>query len=176
MIFTPTPVPGAFVLEPERIVDERGWFARTFSSDDFRHHGLTPGLVQCSTSFNHRRATLRGIHYQQPPHGECKLVRCTSGAVYDVIVDLRRDSATFLAWFGVELGAVDGRSLYVPEGVAHGFLTLAPNSEVFYQMSAAHEPSAARGLRWDDPLVGIRWPEKPVVMSDRDRLLPDYAP
>ena len=177
MRFTETPVPGAFVVDLDRHVDERGSFARTFDRFEFAARGLEPAVVQCSTSFNARAGTLRGLHYQAAPHGEPKLVRCTRGAVFDVIVDLRRDLATHRRWFGVELSADSGRALYVPTGVAHGFQTLRDRSEVLYMMGHEYVPSAAAGVRWDDPAFGIEWPPaERRVMSERDRTYPDYAP
>lgn len=176
MIFTATAIPGAFVVDPEPQLDERGLFARVFARDDFESRGLAATVVQCSVSWNAKRATLRGMHYQEAPYGECKLVRCTSGALYDVIVDLRAESPAYLRWVAVELTAENRRALYVPEGVAHGFETLADGTEVFYQISQAHHPAAARGVRWDDPAFAIRWPEPPQVVSERDRLYPDFRP
>ena len=177
MRFTETPLPGAWIVELERRADERGSFARTFDRDEFAARGLEPAVVQCSTSYNARAGTLRGLHYQADPHGEPKLVRCTRGAVYDVIVDLRRDRPTHRRWYGVELTADNGRALYVPVGVAHGFQTLRDASEVLYMMGHEYVPSAASGVRWDDPAFGIDWPPaKRRVMSERDRSYPDYGP
>lgn len=158
MRFVPTPIPGAFVIELEPIVDERGFFARSWCATEFAAHGLNPRLVQCSVSFNKRRGTLRGMHYQVKPHEEAKLVRCTMGAIYDVLVDLRPASAGYRKWFAVELSVANRRMVYCPEGVAHGFQTLTDDAEVFYQMSELHHPESARGLRWDDPAFGIEWP------------------
>lgn len=171
--FLPLPLPGAFVVEPEPIADERGLFARTFCVHEFAAHGLNPQLVQCSLSFNKRKGTLRGLHYQTKPHEEAKLVRCTYGAIYDVILDLRPDSPTFKRWSGVELSAGNRKALYIPEGFAHGFLTLQDESEVFYQMSEIYYPGCAVGVCWNDPAFGIELPETVVVISDRDR---GYAP
>ncbi len=176
MIFAETPLPGAFVIDVEPVTDERGSFARTFSRDEFDEHGLNSAVVQCNVSFNRRRGTLRGMHYQADPYGECKLVRCTLGAIYDVIVDLRRASPTYCRWFAVELTADNRRMLYIPEGVAHGFQTLAGESEVFYQMSQSYAPAHARGVRWDDPTFAIRWPDDDRIMSERDRTYPDFRP
>jgi dTDP-4-dehydrorhamnose 3,5-epimerase len=173
MRFTETKVAGAFLIESEPIADERGLFARTWCQDEFRDHGLNPSLAQCSVSFSHRKGTLRGLHYQVAPHEEAKLVRCTRGAIWDVAVDLRPDSPTFRAWFGADLSADNRAALYIPEGCAHGQLTLADDTEVFYQMSAPFVPGAARGVRWDDPAFGIEWPGTVEVINQRDRSYPD---
>ena len=174
MIFTETRLANAFVIDPEPYADERGLFARTFCAREFAEHGLDTTPVQCNVSLNRRRGTMRGMHWQAAPHEEAKLVRCTHGAIHDVIVDLRPDSATFGGHVGVELTAGNRRMLYVPEGFAHGFLTLEDDTEVFYQMSAFYEPDAARGLRYDDPALGIRWPAEVRVVSERDRSWPDW--
>jgi len=177
MIFTETPLAGTWVVEPERVQDERGFFARTFDADEFARRGMRTAFPQCSVSFNARAGTLRGMHYQAAPHEEAKLVRCTAGAVYDVVVDLRPGSPTRMRWFGVELSAGNHRALYVPEGFAHGFQTLVDGSEVFYQISARYHAASGRGVRWDDPAFGIRWPSAEVrVISDRDGAYPDFAP
>jgi dTDP-4-dehydrorhamnose 3,5-epimerase len=175
LIFSETDLRGAFIVEPERIEDERGFFARSWCETEFREHGLNPHLVQCNISFNRRKGTLRGMHYQVAPHEEAKLVRCTMGAVYDVILDLRPDSPTFRRWTAVELNAVNRRMLYVPEGFAHGFQTLTDDTELFYQMSVAHVGGAARGVRWDDPAFGIRWPPPPRIISARDLQFGDFV-
>jgi dTDP-4-dehydrorhamnose 3,5-epimerase len=159
----------------ERHPDERGFFARTFCANEFASRGLNPKLVQCSISFNARKGTLRGLHYQVAPHGEAKLVRCTRGAIYDVIVDLRANSPTLRLWIGVELTDQKRNMVYIPEGCAHGFLTLADESEVFYQMSEFYAPESARGVRWDDPAFRIDWPGKVEVISERDRTYPDIG-
>jgi dTDP-4-dehydrorhamnose 3,5-epimerase len=175
----PTPLPGAHVVELEPLGDERGWFARTFDAATFAEHGLDARVSQCNASFNARAGTLRGLHFQAEPHGEAKLVRCTRGAVYDVIVDLRRDSPAFCGWFGIELRAGGTASLFVPAGVAHGFQTLEDGSEVHYQMSHHYVPEAASGVRWDDPAFGIEWPVAPAggrVLSERDASYPDFRP
>jgi dTDP-4-dehydrorhamnose 3,5-epimerase len=174
MIFTETPIAGAYVIEVERMEDDRGFFARTWCQREFERHGLKPRLVQCSVSFNNRKGTLRGMHYQAAPHAEAKLVRCTAGAVYDVIVDLRPDSRTLCQWFSVELTADNRRALFIPEGLAHGFLTLADSTEVFYQMSEFFTPDCARGVRWNDPAFDIRWPAPVAVISPRDAAYPDF--
>jgi len=176
MRFTETKVAGAFLIEPEPIADERGFFARTWCREEFADHGLTPELAQANLSFNHRQGTLRGLHYQAAPHAEAKLVRVTGGAIWDLALDLRRDSPTYLAWFGAELSDANRHMLYVPEGCAHGFLTLTDDAEVAYQMSAPYAPQAARGVRFDDPAFGIEWPGEVVVINERDRTYPDFAP
>jgi dTDP-4-dehydrorhamnose 3,5-epimerase len=172
LIFAPTPLAGAFVVELERREDERGFFARSFCQKEFGEQGLNPRIAQCNVSFNARRGTLRGMHYQAPPHAEAKTVRCTQGAVWDVIVDLRPDSRSFKRWHGVELSAANRRALYVPEGVAHGFQTLAEDSELLYLMSEFYHPDAARGVRWDDPAFRIEWPLPDPHLSERDRSFP----
>ena len=174
----PTPLGGAFAVEIERIEDERGFFARSFCQEEFRARGLDPVVAQCNVSFNRQRGTLRGLHYQDKPHEEAKLVRCTRGAIWDVIVDLRENSATRYRWHAAELSAENCRALYVPRGFAHGFQTLADDSEVLYQMSEFHHPESSRGLRWDDPAFGIEWPLPDPIVSSRDRaysLLPRQA-
>jgi dTDP-4-dehydrorhamnose 3,5-epimerase len=171
----PTALSGAWLVEPEPLSDERGFFARTFCADEFRRHGLNPAIAQCSISFNRERGTLRGMHYQAAPHEEAKLVRCTQGAIFDAIVDLRPGSATRHRWFGVELTAANRRMLYVPEGFAHGFLTLEPETEVLYQISVAYRPESQRGFHWQDPAVAIAWPQAPRVVSPRDQSLPRLA-
>ena len=171
--FVPTEIPGAWIIEPERLDDDRGFFARTWCTREFAERGLEDRVVQRSVSFNRQRGTLRGMHYQAPPAAEVKVVRCTRGSVFDVAADLRPDSRTFGRWVGVELTHANGRSLYIPRGFAHGFLTLEDGTEVEYQMSDFHAPALARGIRWDDPLVGVRWPEEPVIMALRDRTYPD---
>jgi dTDP-4-dehydrorhamnose 3,5-epimerase len=172
-----TPLAGAYVVEVEQRRDERGYFARTFDREQFAAAGLDGRVAATNTSFNPRAGTLRGMHYQAPPHGEAKLVRVTRGAVFDVIVDLRADSATFRRWFALELDAASGVSLYVPVGFAHGFQTLLDDSEVLYQMSYEYVPEAARGVRFDDPAFAIDWPAPPPdgrVISERDRTFPDF--
>jgi dTDP-4-dehydrorhamnose 3,5-epimerase len=177
MLFRQTAIPGAWAIDVEPSADERGMFARTFDAALFEERGLSPAVAQCSTSFNARAGTLRGLHYQADPHGECKLVRCTAGAVYDVLVDLRPDSPAHLRWDAFELSSENRRALYIPRGVAHGFQTLVDASELLYMMDRAFEPSAVRGVRWDDPAVGIDWPDPPGarIMSERDRTFQDYG-
>jgi dTDP-4-dehydrorhamnose 3,5-epimerase len=174
MIFEPTLLPGAFVITPERLRDERGFFARTFCRRDFETHGLNPDVAQCNISVSARLGTLRGMHYQRPPHAEAKLIRCTAGAIYDVIIDLRPSSPAFRRHFGIRLEPSDDKMLYVPEGFAHGFLTLEDDTSVFYQMSQTYEPSHAAGVRWNDPVFGIVWPLEPTVIAERDRAYPDF--
>jgi dTDP-4-dehydrorhamnose 3,5-epimerase len=172
--FAETDVAGAFVVELEPIRDERGWFARTFCTEEFAAKGLETAVAQCNSSFNARAATLRGLHFQAAPHGEAKLVRCTRGAIWDVLVDLRPESPTFRRWAGVELTPENRRMLYSPVGTAHGFITLADATEVLYQMSYRYVPDAARGVRFDDPAFGIDWPLAPDVITERDRGYPDF--
>ncbi len=172
MRFLPAPLAGAFIIEPERIEDERGFFARTYCRREFRELGLDADLVQCSISYNRRQGTLRGMHYQDAPHAEAKLVRCTRGRIYDVIIDLRGDSVTRYQWHAVELSADNRRMLYAPPGFAHGFQALEDDTEVYYQMSQYHEPDSARGVRWDDPLFGIPWPLPVSEISAQDAGFP----
>jgi dTDP-4-dehydrorhamnose 3,5-epimerase len=176
--FVETPLRGAWVLELEKLADERGWFARTFDPEELRAHGADPAVAQCNASFNARRDTLRGMHYQAEPHGETKLVRCVRGAIFDVAVDLRPDSPSYCQWHGVELSADNGRSFYIPEGMAHGFQTLADESEVLYQMGQRYVPDAARGVRFDDPAFGIEWPapQGTRIISERDASYADFVP
>lgn len=178
MRFEETPLSGAWVIDPERIADERGYFARTFDREEYRARGMDPAVAQCNTSYSARAGTLRGMHFQAHPHGEPKLVRCTRGTIHDVIVDLRADSATHGRWFGADLTAQNGRAVYVPAGMAHGFQTLADDSEVLYMMGHEYVAEAARGVRWDDPAFAIEWPEPPthgLTISERDAAYPDYA-
>ena len=174
MIFTETSLKGAFLIEPERLEDERGFFARTWCQREFEAHGLNSRLVQCNISFNKKMGTLRGMHYQVAPYEEARLVRCTQGAIYDVIIDLRPESSTFKQYIAAVLTAQNRTMLYVPEGFAHGFLTLEDNTEVFYQMSEFYAPEYARGVRWNDPAFGIQWPAEVQVISDRDQNYPDF--
>jgi dTDP-4-dehydrorhamnose 3,5-epimerase len=174
MLFDRTKIAGTFQIQPELRTDERGFFARTWCRAEFEEAGLDARLAQCSISFNARKGTLRGMHYQADPYGEAKLVRCTMGAIYDVVLDLRAASPTFRKWIGVTLTAENRRMVYVPQGCAHGFLTLEDNSEVFYQISEFYHPEAACGVRWNDPAFGIEWPGKVEVISERDRTLPDF--
>ncbi len=172
-----TPIPGAFLLDLEPHQDHRGWFARSWCSETFARHGLVATLVQANISFNNRAGTLRGMHYQAEPHGETKVVRCTAGAIVDVIVDLRPESPTFLRWHAAELSAANHRAFYIPHGVAHGFQTLADASEVHYLMADAFNPTHARGVRWDDPAFAIAWPQaERRIISEKDLAYPDFAP
>jgi len=168
MIFTESPLSGAFLVDLEPLNDERGFFARSYSADEFAAHGLAPELGQCSVSYNAHKGTLRGLHYQIAPHEEHKLVRCTAGAIFDVIVDIRPDSPGYRRWFGTELTAQNRRGLFVPPGFAHGFITLSDAAEVYYMISVPYAPLHARGLRWNDPAFGIQWPLAPGVISPRD--------
>ncbi len=172
MIFRDTTLDGVIVIEPDRVEDERGHFARTWNREAFEKRGLAGDFVQCNTSFNHQRGTLRGRHYQVPPHAESKLIRCTRGRVFDVAVDVRTGSATRGKWCAAELSADNGRMVFIPGGFAHGFQTLEDASEVFYQMSAAYAPEAARGVRWDDPGLAIDWPIADPIVSERDATHP----
>lgn len=174
MTFQETKLPGVFEIGLERKADERGFFARAWCQKEFESKGLSHSLVQCSVSFNTRAGTLRGLHYQVPPYPEVKIVRCTKGALYDVVVDLRPDSPTFREWIAVELKSSDRNMVYIPHGCAHGFLTLEDETEVFYQMSEFYQPDASRGVRWNDPVFGIEWPAKPTLMSERDRTYPNF--
>lgn len=167
-----TPLAGAFTVKPDLIEDDRGFFARSFCQHEFRAAGLEPVVAQCNISFNRKRGTLRGMHYQISPYEEAKLVRCTRGAIFDVIVDVREGSATCFNWFGVELTAENRLALYIPAGFAHGFQTLVDDSEVLYQMSEFYHAESARGLRWDDPRIGVSWPVADPVMSPRDHAYP----
>jgi dTDP-4-dehydrorhamnose 3,5-epimerase len=175
MIFTETKLRGAYILDMQRLEDERGFFARSWCQREFKACGLNSNLVQCSVSFNSKRGTLRGMHYQAKPFEETKVVRCTRGAIYDVIADIRPASPTLGKHVGLLLTADNRRSLYVPRGFAHGFLTLTDDTEVFYQMSEFYAPDYARGFRWNDPTFRIEWPEGICVISDRDRAYPDYV-
>jgi dTDP-4-dehydrorhamnose 3,5-epimerase len=174
MIFLETTIAGAFEIHIEPHRDDRGFFARTWCEKEFRDHGLDQHLVQCSISFSPQKGTLRGLHYQIPPAQESKVVRCTQGAIYDVVVDLRPQSSTFKSWIAVVLTAENHKTVYVPKGCAHGCLTLKDDTEVFYQMSEISSPESARGVRWDDPAFRIVWPEKVEVISERDKNYADF--
>ncbi len=175
MKFSQCELAGAYLIELEKIADERGFFARTWCRQEFEAHGLVASVAQANTSFNTRAGTLRGMHYQAAPYEETKLVRCTRGAIYDVIVDIRPESATFTRWMAVELSAESASMLYIPSGFAHGFITLADNTEVAYLMSEPYQPGSGRGLRWDDPQLGIEWPRPVAVISDQDAGWPDFT-
>jgi len=177
MILKPQSLAGLWLIEPERFEDARGHFARTFDAAAFSQSHLPTYWAQCSTSFNARRHTLRGLHWQAAPHAEGKLVRCTRGRIYDVAVDLRPASATFRRWVGLELSVENGRQLYIPEGFAHGFLTLEDASEVYYQITAEFHPESARGARWNDSAFQVKWPAgDDLIISDRDQRYPDFSP
>jgi dTDP-4-dehydrorhamnose 3,5-epimerase len=175
VIFSETKLKGAFIIAPEKLEDERGFFARSWCEREFAAHGLNARLVQCDISFCKKKGTLRGMHYQLAPFEEAKLVRCTRGSIYDVIIDLRPESPTFEQHIGLVLTGENHKMLYVPEGFAHGFLTSEDNSEVFYQMSEFYSREHARGVRWNDPAFGISWPLVPTTMSDKDRSCSDFA-
>jgi len=174
MHFIETPLAGAYIIEPEPIEDHRGFFARAWCARDFAERGLETRVAQCSISYNARRGTLRGMHFQVAPHEETKVVRCTRGAIHDVILDLRRDSPTFLQHVAVELTAENRRSVYIPRGLAHGFQSLVDDTEIYYQISEFYAADAARGVRWDDPAFGISWPIAPPIIVERDRTYPDF--
>lgn len=173
MRFDETALDGAFVIHQERRVDERGFFARIWSQEEFAAHDLATEIVHSNTSFNKTRGTLRGMHWQDPPFAEAKVVRCTAGEIYDVIVDLRPSSPTYRQHVGVTLAASEGTMIYCPEGFAHGFITLADDTEISYLMSEVYAPDQARGARWNDPALNIAWPMEPIVISERDRTYPD---
>jgi dTDP-4-dehydrorhamnose 3,5-epimerase len=175
MQFQETPLCGAFVVKPNRLEDERGFFARSWCRDEFARQGLNSELSQCNISYNAHRGTLRGMHYQRHPHGEVKLVRCTMGTIYDVIIDLRGQSPTFMKWFGIELSAENRQMLYIPEDFAHGFLTLSDGAEVFYQMSTPFVSGFGAGVRWNDPAFAIEWPALPELIAERDNTYADFA-
>jgi dTDP-4-dehydrorhamnose 3,5-epimerase len=174
MIFQEVKLKGAYIIEPERLEDERGFFARTFCQKEFEKHGLNPCIVQSSISFNKKNATLRGMHYQAAPYEEVKLVSCVRGSIYDVIVDLRPHSSTYIQWFAVELSGLNHKTLYIPKGFAHGFQTLADDTVVLYQMSEFYHPESAHGIRWNDSVFNIDWPISPCILSNKDANYSDY--
>ena len=176
MKFIETKLKGAYIIEFQPVEDERGFFSRTFCIDEFKKNRIHFNIVQCNISYNKKRGTLRGMHYQIARHEEAKIVRCTIGALYDVIIDLRPDSGTFTKWVAFELTAENRRMLYVPEGFAHGFQTLEDNTEVLYQMSESYHPECARGVRWDDPVFGIEWPKVGPILLSRDKNYSNYEP
>jgi dTDP-4-dehydrorhamnose 3,5-epimerase len=176
MIFRETKLAGAYVIELDPRIDERGFFARIFCEREFAEHGLPTRFPQCNLSRNKRKGTLRGMHYQAAPHAETKLVRCVAGGIYDVIVDLRSSSPTHLEWIGVDLTGDSGRALFIPEGLAHGFVTLEDDTDVFYHMGDFFHPEAARGVRYNDPRFAIQWPVLPTVIAQRDATYPDFDP
>jgi len=173
--FSPTELPGVVIVDLDRLEDERGFFARSWCAGEFAEHGLSPLLSQCNVSFNTRRGTLRGMHFQREPWSEAKLVRCTRGRIYDVALDLRRDSPSFRRWVSIELSEENRRMLYIPEGCAHGFQTLEDASEVFYQMTNRYNAESAAGVRWNDPAFGIEWPLPDPILSPRDAGYPDFT-
>jgi len=174
VIFQGTKLHGVFEIRLQEQRDERGFFARSFCQKEFQQHGISPVTAQCSIAFNEKKGTLRGLHYQDAPHAETKLVRCTQGAIYDVVVDLRPASPTFKQWIGVELSAANRYMIYVPGGCGHGLITLEDKTEVFYQMSEFYYPELSRSVRWNDPAFKIEWPASPLVICDRDRTCPDF--
>ena len=176
MIFTKTKLKGAFIIEIEKSEDDRGFFARAFCEKEFEAHGLTFNPVQANIAFSKTKGILRGMHYQIAPYEEAKLIRCIKGAIYDVIIDLRPDSPTYRQWIGVELRADNYKMFYMPEGFAHGYQALMDNTEVFYQVSQFYSPESERGMRWDDPAFGIKWPEiDNCIVSTKDKSLPNYS-
>jgi dTDP-4-dehydrorhamnose 3,5-epimerase len=175
VVFVETKLQGVYIIEVEKMDDERGFFARTFCQHEFEAHGLDSRVAQCSTSFNKKRGTLRGMHYQAAPHAEAKVVRCISGAIYDVAVDLRPDSLSYKQWTGVELSEDNRRAIYIPIGCAHGFQTLVDDSELYYQISEFYHPASTRGIRWDDPGFGIEWPlREGPILSEKDKSYANY--
>jgi dTDP-4-dehydrorhamnose 3,5-epimerase len=175
MIFECTDIEGVVLVKPDRFPDERGYFARTWGEDVFAAHGLSTRVAQRNLSYNTEAGTLRGMHYQRPPHSEIKLVSCLVGSIFDVAIDLRPESPTFCRWVGVELRADEGTMLYIPEGCAHGYLTLTPDTLIEYLVSEFYHPEAAAGVRWDDPQFGVQWPASPQIIAERDRTYPDFA-
>ena len=169
MLFKETIISGVYIIELEKKYDERGFFARTWCKNEFKEQGLESELAQCNLSYNKKCGTLRGMHYQITPYGETKLVSCISGAIYDVIIDLRKDSPTYEKWYSVELTAENGLMLYIPKGIAHGFQTLKDKTSVFYQMSEFYHPESARGIRWDDVKFNIKWPIAEKIISEKDQ-------
>jgi dTDP-4-dehydrorhamnose 3,5-epimerase len=176
MRFLPLAVTGAFAIEPERFEDSRGFFARTYCEREFREHGLASMAAQCNVSWNRLRGTLRGIHFQREPHAEAKLIRCTRGAAFDVVVDLRRDSPTYRQWSFIEITAENGTAMYAPAGCGHGFQALTDDTEIFYQMSESYYPALTDGIHWKDPAIGIDWPIIPPIVSARDDAYPNLTP
>ncbi len=174
MIFEPLKLAGAYLIKPEKNEDQRGFFARSFCKQEFQNQGLISEFVQCNISYNKRKGTLRGMHYQLPPHQETKLVRCSRGAIYDVIIDIRKASATYKKWLAFELTSINSHILYIPEGFAHGFLTLENDSEIFYQMSTYYKKNVAVGFRWNDATFKIKFPQYPEIISDKDQEYADF--
>jgi dTDP-4-dehydrorhamnose 3,5-epimerase len=176
MEFTETELKGAWIIDIARFDDERGFFARTWAPEEFVSHGLDPALAQCNIAWNRTRGTIRGMHFQKPPSDEIKIVRCTRGAILDVIIDLRRDSSTYCRWTSVELNEDNRRMLYIPRGFAHGYQTLTDSTETYYHVSTPYAPDHATGVRWNDPAFAINWPLPPTTMSRRDAEWPDFIP
>jgi dTDP-4-dehydrorhamnose 3,5-epimerase len=174
MIFAEADLPGVYEVQIDPKSDERGFFARTWCHDEFASRGLDTQLVQCSLSYNTKKGTLRGMHFQAPPHAETKLVRCTKGSIYDVVLDLRQESKAYRRWIGVHLTAGQRNALYIPKGCAHGFLTLEDDTEIFYQMSDFYDADSSRGVRWNDPAFGIVWPGEVEIISSRDASYPNF--
>lgn len=174
MIFKATELNDAYIIDLDKLADKRGFFARSFCINEFKEHGIEFPIVQANVSYNRYKRTLRGMHYQQEPHGEAKLVRCTNGAIFDAIIDVRPDSSTYMQWMGVELSERNYRMLYVPEGFAHGFITLEDETEVTYQVSEFYTPGAEKGIRWDDSTFNIDWPADPSIISEKDKTWPDF--
>lgn len=174
MQFHSTPIADVFIVDVEPIEDSRGFFARAWCSREFQEQGLKNTIAQCNLSYNYKQGSIRGMHYQLPPHEEVKMVRCISGAIFDVVIDLRKDSPTYKKWFGAELSAANYKMLYVPEGFAHGYQTLEKDSVVFYQVTEYYQPGAERGVRWDDPVFNIAWPLPLSEISDKDKSYPDF--
>jgi dTDP-4-dehydrorhamnose 3,5-epimerase len=172
MIFTKLSLDGAYLIEPQPIIDNRGFFSRIVCEDEFKKHGLTNNWVQQNIAFNHKKGTLRGMHYQKDPFGEVKVVRCIQGSIYDAIVDLRKESSTYKKWLGIELSAKNHKMLYIPEGFAHGYLTLTDDTEIAYLVSQSYHPDAEAGIRYDDPLINIEWLDEILLVSDKDKKLP----
>ncbi|UCF14098.1 MAG: dTDP-4-dehydrorhamnose 3,5-epimerase [Phycisphaerales bacterium] len=174
MQFIPAQLDGVYIIELEPVTDERGFFARTFCEIEFSEHNLTSHFVQCSLAWNTSKGILRGLHYQVAPYEEVKVIRCNRGAIYDVVIDVRPDSATYGKWVATELSPGSNKMLYVPHGCAHGYQTLEPDSEVYYLISSPYAPSAQRGVRWNDPAFGVHWPITDPILSSRDRSHPDF--
>src|SRR5215213_2933161 len=176
LIFKDTKLEGAYVIEPEKFEDHRGLFARSFSQGEFAEHGLRSQFVESGISFNYRKYTVRGMHWQAPPNAQAKLVRCTRGAIFDVMIDLRPESPTYKQWFAKELTAQNRLMLYIPEGFAHGYQSLEDETEMFYLLSGAYAPASERGVRWNDPAFAIAWPEtERIILNERDRTFPDVV-
>jgi dTDP-4-dehydrorhamnose 3,5-epimerase len=175
MIFTETKIKGAFIIKPEFLTDDRGFFTRSFCTEEFEKQGLISSIVQCNISYNKKKGTLRGMHYQATPHEEAKIVSCTKGAIYDVALDIRKDSSTYLQWVAVELTAENFMMIYIPKGCAHGFQTLTDDTRVYYQMTEFFYPESSSGVRWNDPAFGIQWPDDKRIMSERDKEFSDYV-